>query len=259
MMASDNSNRKAYAVFHFHDELNDFLPHNRRGISFVHPFEGRASIKDIVESLGVPHSEIELLVVGGVSVDFGYLVRPDDLIEVYPRFENIELARKVRLRPPLNGKIRFVLDTHLGRLASYLRMMGFDTLYRNDYPDDELARISDSEGRLLLTRDIGLLKRTLVKYGRFVRETNPRLQVVEILRRYDLPASVVPFRRCLKCNGLLHSVAKESILDRLPADTASYYDEFHQCLDCRQIYWKGPHYEQMQAFMAEVMEDGRSS
>ncbi|MDX1992508.1 MAG: Mut7-C RNAse domain-containing protein [bacterium] len=253
MTASPNLRRKEHAFFHIHGELNDFLPYARRNLRFCHPFEFRASIKDMVESLGVPHAEIELLVVGGVSVDFSYLVRHEDEIQVYPDFEAVDLPQKRRLRPELDGRPRFVLDTHLGRLASYLRMMGFDTLYRNDYPDDELAQISNAENRVLLTRDIGLLKRSLVTHGRFVRETNPRLQLIELMQYYDLPASVVPFRRCLKCNGLLRPISKEAILDRLSSDTASHYDEFHQCTSCDQIYWKGPHYEQMRAFMAEVM------
>jgi hypothetical protein len=243
----------AHAVFHIHGELNDFLPHARRDRPFVHPFDWRGSIKDRVESLGVPHCEIEALVVNGEPVGFHYLVQPDDVIDVLP---HDPLAERDRLlRDPLPDGRRFVLDTHLGRLACYLRMMGFDTLYRNDYADDELARISCEEERILLTRDIGLLKRSIVTYGRFVRATNPRLQLVEISRRYDLPGGVLPFRRCLKCNGTLHAVEKAAIRHRLTDDTARHYDEFHLCRNCGQIYWKGSHYDRMQAFIAEVLAE----
>jgi uncharacterized protein len=243
----------SHAYFRFHGEINDFLPRIWRHSVIDHLFDWKASIKDMVESLGVPHCEIELLVVDGVSVDFDYLVQPSVSVDVYDRFDGVELPNKIALRPPINGKARFILDTHLGRLASYLRMMGFDTLYRNDYDDDELAASSHAEQRVLLTRDLGLLKRSLVIHGRFVRETDPKRQIVEIVRRYHLADYIIPFRRCLKCNGVLDPVDKADVLHQLPSRTAQFYDEFHLCLDCGQVYWKGPHYEQMQELMARVM------
>ncbi|MEM4724977.1 MAG: Mut7-C RNAse domain-containing protein, partial [Candidatus Hadarchaeum sp.] len=170
-----------------------------------------------------------------------------------PYFDGIASPGKVRLRDPLVGRPSFVLDTHLGRLASYLRMLGFDTLYRNDYSDDELARISHDEKRILLTRDVGLLKRSVVTYGYFVRNTDPRKHLVEVMERFKLGKLVQPFRYCLKCNGLLIPVQKESVLDRLLPDTARYYDEFHLCQGCGQVYWKGSHYRRMQDFIAQVL------
>lgn len=242
------------ATFYFHGELNIFLPHALRSKPIEHHFDWRASIKDMVESLGPPHCEVELLVVDGVSVDFDYIVEPGTHIEVYDRFDAADLPDKVALRPSLNGRPRFVLDTHLGRLASYLRMMGFDTLYRNDYPDDELAFISHHKRRILLTRDIGLLKRSLVIYGHFMRETDPRRQLIEVLRHYSLREHVEPFRHCIKCNGELERVDKHTILDELPDGTIEFYDEFHRCVDCQQIYWKGSHYARMQDFMAQMLD-----
>lgn len=242
------------ANFCFHGEINFFLPPAHRHTTIQHTFDWKASIKDMVESLGVPHCEIELLTVDHVSVDFEHIVQPGTRIDVYARAVDAPVKDQVALRPPLTTKPRFILDTHLGRLASYLRMMGFDTLYRNDYPDDELALVSNVEQRILLTRDIGLLKRSLVIYGRFVRETNPRQQIIEVMRRYQLLDHVVSFQRCLKCNGVLHPVEKEAILHRLTPTTATYYDVFHQCVDCEQIYWKGSHYDKMQEFMSEVIE-----
>jgi uncharacterized protein len=233
--------------FRFYGEINDFLPNVQRETIFDHHFKWKASIKDMVEAIGVPHCEIELLRVDKHAVDFEYIVQPNVHIEVFARFDSSQL------RPPLVGKPRFVLDTHLGRLASYLRMMGFDTLYRNDYSDDELALISNQQERVLLTRDIGLLKRSLVIHGRFMRHTDPKHQIVEVMRRYDLAQFVVPLQRCLKCNGLLHSVDKASILNRISPTTAQHFDLFHQCSDCGQVYWKGSHYDQMQSFMAHVM------
>jgi uncharacterized protein len=246
------------ATFHFHAELNDFLAPARRGVPFAHAFEGRVSIKDMIESLGVPHTEVEAIVVGGQQVDFSYLVRDGDQVAAYPALAlppNLPLAP---LRPPLPAEPRFVLDTHLGQLAAYLRMLGFDTLYRNDYSDEELARISSVEGRILLTRDRGLLKRGIVTYGRYVRETDPQRQVVEVVRRYQLAAAIAPLRHCIRCNGLLHVVGKDQVGDRLEPKTREFYDEFSACTVCGQIYWKGSHYERMRAFIERVLGDERS-
>lgn len=240
-----------HAYFTFHDALNDFLPRSRRQQVIAHPFDWRASIKDMIESLGVPHAEIEQIAVNGEGVDFEYIVEPDDRVDVYPYGSPADIRQPVALRPPFEGTPRFILDTHLGRLAAYLRLMGFDTLYRNDYPDDELAQVSHDETRILLTRDVGLLKRSLVIYGCFVRQTNPRGQVAWAVERFQLTGNLTPFKRCIKCNGLLQPVAKDSIIDLLPADTAKYYDVFHQCPDCGQIYWKGAHFQQMQALIDE--------
>lgn len=243
------------AYFRFYDELNTFLPSRYKQTVIEKPFNWRASIKDMIESIGVPHAEIELLMVNGVSVDFTYIVCDGDQIEVYPRFELVVADAKVRLRPPLNPfEARFILDTHLGRLAAYLRMIGFDTLYRNDYPDDELAAVSHQENRILLTRDVGLLKRGIVTYGYFVRETQPKRRLREVTRRFNLLEAITPFKYCMKCNGLLSAVEKSAVFELLPADTAQFYDEFHQCQSCHQVYWKGPHYQRMQLFIQEVLQ-----
>ena len=164
------------ASFRFYANLNDFLPAARKQVEFEHPFNGRVSIKDMIEVLGVPHTEIDLILVNGESVDFRYRAgwRPDR------RLPGVRVVRRYAAGPaapqPLRDP-RFVLDMHLGKLAAYLRMVGFDTLYRNDYDDGDLARISHDERRILLTRDRGLLKRSMVTHGYCVRETNPRLQL----------------------------------------------------------------------------------
>ena len=248
------------ATFHFYGEVNDFLPPQRRNTTFTHNFDWQGSIKDMVESLGPPHTEIDLLVVNGVSVDFEVQVMPDDRVEVYDRAESCDLPLKMPLRPPYPLiRPRFVLDTHLGRLAGYLRLLGYDTLYRNDYPDDELARISHDETRILLTRDIGLLKRSPVTYGRWIRATDPRKKLAEVLQYYALIAAIRPFTVCLRCNGRLHPVEKASIRDQLESRTAEFYDEFHQCVECQQIYWRGSHYVKLLAFIDEVANSSAQS
>ncbi len=245
------------ALFRFYAELNDFLPTPQRQTPFRHAFEGRVSIKDMIESLGVPHTEVDVILVGGQSVDFDYLVRDGDRVSVYPVFESLDVSSLTRLRPEPLRQPRFVLDTHLGKLAHYLRLLGFDSLYDNGYQDDELARISSQEKRILLTRDRGLLKRSVVTHGYCVRGTNPRRQLSEVLRRFDLFDAVQPFRRCIRCNGLLEPVSKKAILDRLPPKTREYYDEFRLCQSCDQIYWKGSHFQRMQQFVQQVLkQDG---
>jgi hypothetical protein len=246
------------ACVRFYAELNDFLLPGRRMRPFAYGFEGNPSVKDLIEALGVPHTEVDLILIDGESVDFSYQVQDGSRISVYPVFESIDISPLVRVRPHPLRETRFVLDTHLGRLADYLRMLGFDTLYRNDYGDTELAQISSTEGRILLTRDRGLLKRSQVTHGYCIRDTNPRRQVVEVVRRFDLSRSILPFVRCLRCNGLLQPVRKEVIRDRLAPKTRQYYDEFHLCPACDRIYWKGSHYDQMRRFIETVLHHSLS-
>jgi hypothetical protein len=240
------------ASFRVYAELNDFLPVNRRQVAFVHRFDGQPSVKDTIEALGVPHTEVDLILANGRSVDFTYLVQDGDQVSVYPAFVAFDLSTVVRVRADPLREVRFVLDVHLGRLASYLRILGFDTLYRNDYDDPELAQISYDEGRILLTRDRGLLKRSLVRHGYCVRQVHPRNQLVEVVQRYDLFGLLDPFKRCVNCNGLLESISKEEIGDRLPSDTKQYYHEFRSCQSCGQIYWKGSHTIHMQQLIEYV-------
>ena len=243
----------ATVTFWFHSDLNFFLPTNKKDIKFNHNFEESASIKDMIESQGVPHTEVALILVNGESVDFSYLVQNGDEIKVYPISEFNHISHAISVHPEPLSVPRFVLDVHLGRLAASLRMLGFDTLYRNDYPDEELAQISSSENRILLTRDTGLLKRSMVKYGYYVRATDPQKQLVEVLQRFDLKKAVTPFKRCMRCNGLLAPVAKESIMDQLLEKTKESIEEFHRCQDCNQIFWKGSHYDKMRKVIDDVL------
>ena len=249
----------AKVVFRFHAELNDFLPPSQRQVSFTHVFKERCSIKDMIEALGVPHTEVGCIVVNAVAVDFSYIVQDSDSIDVHPISTATNITPVVSLRPPLPNILRFVLDVHLGKLASSLRLLGFDTLYRNDYDDEELAENSASQQRVLFTRDKGLLMRSRVTYGYYVRATNPEQQIIEVLRRFDLFGKILPFQRCIRCNGLLEPVSKESILDQLPHQTRLEIDEFHRCGACSQIYWRGSHYERMQQFINGVLEAQESA
>jgi len=245
----------AQATFRFYAELNDFLPPSRRQVSFAHHFNGRVSVKDMIESLGAPHTEVDLILVNGESVDFHYLVQDGDRISVYPVFESFDITPLLRVRSRPLRQPRFVLDVHLGRLAAYLRLLGFDALYSSDCDDATLAALSRDERRTLLTRDRGLLKRRQVTHGYCVRTTNPREQVREVLRRFDLYRLVAPFSRCIRCNGVLEPVAKQSVENRLPPQVRAHHDDFRICAACGQVYWRGSHYERLQALVACWLQD----
>jgi len=226
-----------------HGALNDFLPRAQRGRPMTLPWSAHETVKHLVEVAGVPHPEIAALSVNGAPASFSDRVAPGAVIDIYPP-EEIPPGG-LPLRPPL-AELRFACDVHLGRLAAYLRMLGFDTLYRNDQSDVELAESARAEERVLLTRDLRLLMRRAVVYGAFVRATDPEAQVREVARRYDLRAGARPFRRCIRCNGLTAPVAKAAILDQLQPKTRRYYDEFWRCQACGQIYWRGSHVQRMQ-------------
>lgn len=241
-------------IFRFYEELNDFLPPERRKRDFTIPFRAQNSIKDMIESVGVPHTEVDLILVNGKSVDFNYIVRPGDRISVYPEFEALDISPLARLRPEPLRRTRFVLDTNLGKLARYLRLLGFDTLYNNAWHDAELADIAAAgDKRILLTRDHGLLKRKQVSHGYFVRNDKPVKQVREVLKRFDLYDAVQPFTRCTQCNGLIRPASKEEVIDRLPRRVAELFDRFSVCPDCGRVYWKGSHYDRMQGIIDDLV------
>jgi uncharacterized protein with PIN domain len=233
------------ASLRFYAELNDFLAPERRMTDTACPFHVGPSVRDLIESLGVPHTEVDLILANGESVGLDYTVGDGDRISVYPVFESLDITPLVRVRPEPLRHPRFVADVHLGRLAAYLRMLGFDILYRNDAPDEELARVSSEQQRILLTRDRGLLKRGAVTRGYCVRQTLPRAQLSEIVERFELARLATPFTRCLACNGALERAAKEAVADRLPPGVLGRHEEFLQCSACGRVYWKGTHYERM--------------
>jgi uncharacterized protein with PIN domain len=240
------------ASVRFYAGLNDFLPPERKGRPIVHTFFVSGSVKDLIETLGVPHTEIELILVNGEPVNFSYRVQDNDRISVYPRFYSLDVSPLSPVPRHPAPPLRFVADTHLGRLSAYLRMLGFDTLYDRASTDKELAVISADEERLLLTRDRGLLMRNRVRRGYFVRETAPRRQLVEVLQHFDLISFMAPFRRCIHCNACLRPVRKEAIAHRLLPETKQYYEEFFVCPCCGRVYWKGSHYRRMRHFIDEI-------
>ncbi len=228
------------ATFLFFGRLNDFLARDQRGQIITIHFRERQSVKHLVESLGVPHPEIGQVQVNGQDEPLNVITQDQDHVEIHP------IADGYPEDP------RFVLDIHLGRLTAYLRMLGFDCLYETTYDDSKLAEIAQQEGRILLSRDRRLLMRKSVADGYCLRSLDSLEQLSEVVQRFDLAHDVIPFHRCLRCNHLLEPIRKEAVLGRLEPLTKKYFDEFHICPGCGQIYWKGSHYEQMQKIVREI-------
>lgn len=233
-------------------ELNDFVAPESRGVAVRRPFRSHQTVKDVVEAMGIPHTEIDLIVVDGEPVDFANRPRPGARIAVYPLFEALDIEPITRLRPVPLREPRFVVDVNLGRLARLLRLLGFDVIWTSDMDDAELARIGSAHQRILLTRDRGLLERREITHGLFVHADRPLEQIVEVVRRLDLGARFAPFTRCLRCNGRLVAVSKEEVLDQLEPLTRRFYDEFSRCTDCGRIYWAGSHHRNLVALVREI-------
>ncbi len=224
--------------------LNDFLPPVRRQAAFDVRVDGPRSVKDLVESVGVPHPEIDLILLNGEAVGFAAAVTAGDRVAVFPLFRTIDISDVSRTRPAPAGVARFILDGHLAALTRRLRLMGVDTLCPAGADDAALASIAEHDGRILLTRDRDLLKRRTVSRGYFVRETRPPGQLVEVLRRFG-PVPVEPFSRCLRCNGMLVDVAKADVASVLPPQTRLHHDRFRRCDACGHIYWQGAHWHRL--------------
>ncbi len=245
----------AQAFIRFYAELNYYLPQEQKQRPVAYTLKGPVAVKHVIEALGIPHTEVELILAHGRPVDFTYAVEPEDRLSVFPAFQQLELGALPDLRPALPTPPRFVIDNHLGRLATSLRLLGFDVLYRNDFDDETLARLSSEEDRVLLTRDRRLLQRKVIIYGYCLRTRDPSKQLVAVLRRYRLKGLIQPWQRCLSCNGRLQPVTKETIIERLEPKTKKYYHEFKMCQDCRRIYWKGSHFEPLQQLIDSVLRE----
>ncbi len=240
------------AQFRFYEELNDFLPSNKKKKVFLYEFEGNPSIKDAVESIGVPHTEIDLILSNGQSVGFSCRLKDRDFVSVYPVFESMDISNVTSLREKPLREPCFILDVHLGKLARELRMLGFDSLYKNDYNDLEIVRVAENEKRIILTRDIGILKIKRVTRGYWIRYRYPSKQLNEVIRRFDLYSNIRPFYRCMICNGIIKEIKKETIIDKLEPKTKLYYNEFYQCKSCKKVYWKGSHYFAIKDFIESL-------
>ena len=243
------------AWFRFYAELNEFLPEGLRKSQIPYSFNGKQSVKDAIESLGIPHTEIDMILVNGISVDFSYKLRNEDSISVYPVFESLDISSVTHLRGKPLRDLKFILDVHLGKLAKYLRLCGFDTIYRKDYDDAEIIRLALSEKRIILTHDLGILKNKLVTHGYWIRSQLPEEQIREVLARFDLKNLIRPFTRCIECNGLLTEVPKYEIIERLLPNTRQHFQEYKICPDCDRIYWEGSHFDKMKINIENIIKN----
>lgn len=236
----------------FYEELNDFLPSSKYKREYKITCNFKRSVKDLIESEGVPHAEVDLILVNGAAVDFDHIVEDGDKISIYPVFESFDISDVTKLEDRPLRRPTFILDVHLGKLAKYLRLFGFDTVYSNDYDDEEIALWAAVENRIILTRDIGLLKRSQVDKGYWLRHQKSQKQLEEVFNRFQLYNLCRPFSLCMICNGKITAVSKEEIADELLPETKDTFDEFFKCHHCQKIYWKGSHYEKMIEFVESI-------
>lgn len=211
----------------------------------------------MIEALGVPHTEVEVICVDGVSVDFAHRLQDGECVSVYPAFSSIEVAPLLRLRPPPAVPGRFIADAHMGQLAKGLRMLGFDVLYRNDYSDAELARTAAEEDRIVLTRDRDLLIRKEIVRGCYLHALDIDAQMAEVIGRYKLAPLVRAFTRCLTCNGELRAVDKQEVAHRVPYHSRQFYERFYECAGCAQVYWEGSHVARMRLRVEAMLRNAR--
>ncbi|MBW2176962.1 MAG: Mut7-C ubiquitin/RNAse domain-containing protein [Deltaproteobacteria bacterium] len=221
---------KVKTTFRFYEELNDFLPVHRKKVDFDVKFEGKRSINDIIESLGAPHTEIDLILVNGKSVDFHFPLR----------------------------RTKFITDVHLGKIAKYMRVLGFDVYYNSLLSIREIIEISKKENRIILTTSRKLLKFKDVSHGIFIRPAATTKQIKRIIDYLDIKEIIEPFTRCLWCNTLLNIVLKEDILEKIPPKTREFCNEYVQCQSCDKIYWKGSHYIHMEKVIRTMLDNPES-
>jgi uncharacterized protein with PIN domain len=240
-------------------ELNDGLPEWAYQRMFSYKMREGGSVAELTKALGLPDESVDLILVNGESVSWSHVLNDGDWVSLYPVFESFDISTITRLRAEPLRQPRFVLDVHLGKLAHHLRMLGFDTAYSTRARDADLVALAIQEARTLLSKDRELIEKENLPRRYRVRATDSRLQLIEVLRRFDLFNSFHPFTRCIKCNTLLTPIAREDILHRLPPKVRETYTEFQACPQCDQVYWKGSHYRRMWEFIEEIKKVGGES
>lgn len=228
-------------------------------MEFDHRFTGMPSVKDTIEALGVPHTEIDVILVDGVSVGFGHRLCGGERVAVYPVFERLDVTPLVRLRPAPLREPRFIADVHLGGLARHLRLLGFDTLWSNDLEDEQIIRVAAQQRRIILTRDRGILRNGRVTRGYWLRHTGSLSQMKELVRALDLGRAFRPYTRCLECNSLLGAASRLSVAGKVPLQVFLVYRDFRRCAHCGRIYWRGSHLQQLDRVIARARRAARET
>ncbi len=241
------------AWFRFYAELNELLHRGRRNFSFPYSFNLSPSVKDAIEAMGIPHTEVDLILVNSEPVNFSYRLQNGDHVSVYPVFESFDISSVSCLRNRPLRNLKFLADVHLGKLAKYLRICGFDTYYQSNIRDNEIISLALKDNRIILTRDREMLKNKKVTHGHCIRSQRPFEQLKEIFKRFELKNQLLPFSRCIECNCILVDVSKEEISHRLLPGTRLFYHKFKKCTGCNRIYWAGSHYEKMKKLIDDLV------
>lgn len=220
-----------------------FLKNDPSLLSSTYELTRRASVKDIIEAHGVPHTEVGRIRYDSESVDFGFIPEREGTLQIDGIRTPFRVNRESILRPyPLN-RICFVADVNVIRLGKLMILLGFDVCYDRTLTDDQIAQIAADQGRIVLSRDTLLLKRKNIIYAKRIRENDPYSQLVEVVSFFGLEDRICFFSRCMLCNTQLEKVQKRDIINRLEPKTRKYFNTFLQCPGCGKIYWKGSHFD----------------
>jgi uncharacterized protein with PIN domain len=252
MVQAANSKLSKNITFRCYAELNDFLSQEQRQKQFVHSLKTPVTLGEALESLRIPWSEVDLVLVNGEPETLDARLRENDFVSVYPTFETLDIGELKSIHSQALRVTRFILDAHLGKLAKYLRMLGFDSLYRNDFGDEEIIGLALQEKRIILTRDKLLLQSRRVTHGYYVRATEKHAQLREVVQKFDLYSQFKSFTRCMTCNAELVPKNRVDIRDLVDEDTLQFFDEFFFCPACRKVYWKGSHFKRMESFIRDL-------
>lgn len=242
------------AHFRFYAELNNFLAPSLRQRRFRHPVSQDASVKHMIEALGVPHTEVALILIDGVASGFSHRLQSNEHVSVFPSFSAFDMGVPSLLRPSIDINGRFIADAHLGQLARKLRMLGFDVLYRNDYSDAEVAHTAAQDKRIVLTRDRDLLIRKEIVHGCYLHALSTDEQLLEVIARFHLVNATRAFSRCLNCNGMLRTVVKSAVEHRVPHHSRDAYEHFYECEGCAHVYWEGSHVARMRSRVQQMLK-----
>ena len=256
MILSDKISPSPIAYFRFYAGLNKNLPRKYRCQSIPFFFSGHPPVRYAIEVLGVPPAEAAFIVINGNPAGLNQPLKNSDRVAVYPPFRSLDISAMSKLPTYPLKKTRFIADVHLGKLARRLRLLGFNTLYRNDFSDRHIINMAVKEKRIILTRDSGLLKNSKVKFGHLIRSGDPQLQLAGVMEHFDLYSQFRPFTRCIVCNSRIRRIKKSEILNRLLPEIQENYNQFYLCPHCDKIYWKGTHFSSMQKLVEEIEKIG---
>jgi uncharacterized protein len=249
---TDRALKKTFR-FRIYAGLNDFLPVDLRQRTIILAYKTPITVGEVAESMGIPLSEVKLILVNSEPSKFSQRLKENDFISLYPAIENLDISLLTDKELESASRPRFILDAHLGKLAKYLRMLGFDTLYRNDFEDNRIISIAKQEDRFILTQDKLLLRSKEVINGYYVRSIEKHKQIREIVQKFGLNTMFRSFTRCMSCNAELVKKEKAEIINKIDDETAQVFNDFFYCPNCDKVFWKGSHFERMEKLILSLL------